>query len=293
MQRLEGVLLLTAGHGRRAEPLSFSRPKALLPAPGGMTLLGRLACATASLRPSRIVVNASRCRRMISDAMLQAGVDRFELAFEERPLGVVGTLRRLARGMERGAGGAWMVVNTDMVTDLDPEMLLAHHLDSGRDWTAAAGPMPQGGSFSPLLVAEGRFGRPGGDRELHYLGISVLGPEVLELCVGCHGEMFRDLAPLVLAAGLETGVFVTSCAWSDMGNPEAFRSGILSAGGFVSPSAVLEEGAVLEGVNYIGAGCRVCRGSVVRDCVLLDGSCVEGAVVAETVVAWGTTLKGD
>ena len=293
----EGALLLTAGLGRRAEPLSFSRPKALLPVGDGDTLLSRLAASLGDLGPSMTVVNASRCRRLIENEMsaVVKAVGDFRIAFEERPLGVVGTLRRLSMelAVSGGYGGPWIVSNTDMITDLEPRSLLRYHLEAGSDWTVAVGDAPSRGGYGPLHVAgDGAFRSGGAGTERHYLGICVLSERMLRLSSGAHGGFFTDLVDLARSAGMRQSACESRARWLDLGDASRARAAILSAGGYLAPEADIDDGAVLKGVNYIGAGCRIVRGATVEDSVLLDGSAVLGGAVRGTILAWDTAKRG-
>lgn len=221
----------------------------------------------------------------------------FEIAFEERPLGVLGTLRRLCASMTGGEpDGCWLVSNTDMVTDLDPAELLEHHSRHGLDWTAATGEMPGSGvRYSPLLVTDDEAMRFGADSglERHYLGMSIIGSSVMSLLLRSpvHGGMFTDLAEAAAGSGLRLGAFDSGASWLDMGDTATLRTGLLSQGSYVSDSAVVDDSAVLSGVNYVGVGCRIGPGARLQDSVMLDGSILcAGAVLSEAIVPWGARI---
>jgi NDP-sugar pyrophosphorylase family protein len=246
-----------------------------------------------------VVVNVSRCRELVEEEMGKVlGEGRgFEVAFEERPLGVLGTLRRLCATMNGGKpGGCWLVSNTDMITDLDPSGLLEHHLQHDLDWTAATGEMPESGiRYSPLLVSDDdamRFGVDTG-RERHYLGMSVLGSRTLRLLARSsnHGGLFSDLAASAAGSGLRLGAFESEASWLDMGDIRTLRKSLLSQGSYVSDSATIGDGAVLSGVNYVGACCLIGPGASLENSVMLEGSELgAGVVVSETIVPWGTRI---
>jgi NDP-sugar pyrophosphorylase family protein len=281
---LEGVLLLTAGRGRRAEPLSFLRPKSLLPWHGG-TVLGLLSERVAGYGFARIAANASRCPDLVRSEVEKASGRNCEIFFEPRPLGTVGTLARLAAG---GAGsGAWLVCNTDMVTDMDIGAMIEDHVSSGSHWTVAVGDFPADGSYGALRVgADLAFGLDSGEAR-HYRGIGLIGAEVMRLALRLRtGSLFGELAALARGAGLNLRSFETEGEWLDTGTPESYRKALLSKGSFVHPGARAGRGASFQGRWFISSGCSVADGTLVKDSVMLDGSCLVSGELVEDVLPW-------
>ncbi len=269
MKDLEGVLLLTAGFGRRAEPLSLTRPKALLPFLDG-TLLGRLARAAGRLKPGVLAVNASRCPALVlQEARSGSGMEPV-LLFEERPLGVVSTLA----GMADSVRGPWMVCNTDMVVDADLDGLLEHHRAVGALCTLLCGEMPLTGGYGSVAVS----GVP-----RHFMGISVLEPEVFRRSAMRQG--FQNLfSPLIVG---EPAGYEGAEVWMDMGVEELYRLNLLGQGTFIHPEARVSAGAVLAGNCHVSKGCVVADGAFISGSVMLEGSAVEkNARLEEEVLPW-------
>jgi mannose-1-phosphate guanylyltransferase len=281
---LEGVLLLTAGRGRRAEPLSFLRPKSLLPWHGG-TVLGLLSERVAGHGFARIAANASRCPDLVRSEIERASGRSCEILFEPRPLGAVGTLARLAAD---GAGcGAWLVCNTDMVTDVDIGAMIEDHAASGSHWTVAVGDFPANGCYGALRVGDDlAFGRDSG-RARHYRGIGLLGAGVMRLALRLRtGSLFGELATLAREAGLKLRAFEAEGEWLDTGSPQSYRKALLSKGSFVHPGARTGPGASLQGRWFISDGCSIADGTLVRDSVMLDGSSLVSGELVEDVLPW-------
>lgn len=283
---IEGVLFLTAGFGRRDEPLSLIRPKCLLPA-GDTTVLGRLARQASAADPEKIRINASRCPDEILYELYEVWPEeRCLLYFEERPLGSVGTL---ARHRDVPESGSWLLMNTDMVIpELDTGALVEVHRKTGADWTAVTGGFPDGGEYSPLRVdAEGGFGR-GGNIETHYWGVSIIEPSIFELAGRLQAEdgLFSRLASLAREKGLVLRTCRQEGPWLDMGRIHGLRENILSMGSFVHPSACISSDARLSGRWNIGRGCMVGGGAEISDSVMLAGSTLESGSLAGALLPW-------
>lgn len=283
---IEGVLFLTAGFGRRDEPLSLIRPKCLLPA-GETTVLGRLARQASAAGPEKIRINASRCPDEILSELYEVWPKELCLLyFEERPLGTAGTL---ARHRDVPESGSWLLMNTDMVLPkLDLGAVAARHRETGADWTAVTGVMPDGGRYSPLRVdPDGCFGS-GGDIETHYWGVSIIEPSIFELAGRLQEAegLFSRVAPYAR----ETGLVLRSCSqeglWRDMGDISKLRENILSMGSFIHPSACISSDARLSGRWSIGRGCMIGGGAEISDSVMLEGSSLEAGSLTSALLPW-------
>ncbi len=281
-----GALFLTAGYGRRDEPLSLIRPKCLLPW-SDTTVLGRLAGQTAPQNPDKIRINASRCPDEILGELYEVWPkERCRLYFEERPLGTSATLARLSSVL---ASGSWIVANTDMVLpELDLGAMMRRHEETGAAWTVLTGGFPPGGSYTPLRVdSEGRFGG-GGDIETHYWGISIMEPSISTLAgkLQACGGLFTELAPLARERCGELLTFHQEGQWLDMGRLEGLRENILRGGSFIHPTACVSSDAVLEGSWHIGRGCMIGGGTELRDSVMLEGSTLESGRLEGVLLPW-------
>lgn len=272
---LQGVLFLTAGYGKRAEPLSFARPKCLLPWKGG-TLLGNLVNQFASLEPEMMVFNASRCPELILAEASRHWKGETRLLFEERPLGASGTLAANA-GLFKGT---WAVCNTDFVMDVPANELVEHHIASRSGWTALTCDFPDEGKYGFLEIC---------GKKRHYAGVSVISGKVAETASSkqINGGFFTALRKACAELGIHICDYYHPSRWLDMGETELFRINTLREGSFVHPAASVGSGASLEGFYSVGANCIINNGAVVRNSVLLEGVQLSaGRKAVETVLPW-------
>jgi mannose-1-phosphate guanylyltransferase len=275
LKSLCGVLFLTAGYGTRSEPLSIARPKALLPWKN-TTLLGNLMEQTRSLGVADTAVNCSRCPELVADEAGKHSCGRLHILFEERPLGLPGTLAR-ASGLIRGH---WMICNTDMVLDLPLDELISHHFRSGSGWTALTGDFPPGGGYGGVNIQ---------NHNRHYLGVSIVCGELAETASAqqIHSGYFTGLRKAALSRGIELNCFHTDAPWMDMGTVEHYRKNTLRQGCFVHSTARVEKGAVLRGFYTVGAYCIIESGAWLQDSVMLPGSVLcSGTEAKDEVLPW-------
>lgn len=272
---IQGVLFLTAGYGTRAEPLSFFRPKALLPW-GYSTLMGNLVRQFAAVDPESMVFNASRCPELVMQEAENNWSGMTRLLFEERPLGAPGTLGKNCGLFQ----GHWIVTNTDMVLDVPVREMIDFHLGTGSKWTVLTGDFPGYGNYSPLYVN----GKP-----RHYLGVSIISQEIAEIAAGeqLGTGFFSLLRKAAEKEGIVIREFFSRTKWLDMGEVNLFRKHLLSKGSYIHPSADIYDGANLQGVYWIGSSCNILPGASVRDSVMLEGSTLSsGSQLIDGVLPW-------
>jgi len=272
---LDGVLLLTAGFGKRAEPLSLLRPKALLPF-RDQTLLGLMAREAGRLDPNRLAVNASRCPDLILEETQKTSRREAELLFEERPLGAAATLAGLSGTMT----GPWMLMNTDMIVRADLEGLFRQHRSSGALCTLLCGDFPGYGNYGSVIV---------GGVPRHYMGVCVIEPEAARRAAELQG--FQGLlSPLIIG---EPAAYEQVGEWADMGEVDIYRRNLLAHGGFIHPGASVSPGANILGNCHVSEGCVVESGAVIEDSVMLEGSSVSaGARLENSVLSWFARRSG-
>ncbi|MEN8209944.1 MAG: sugar phosphate nucleotidyltransferase [Candidatus Fermentibacteria bacterium] len=283
---IEGVLFLTAGFGRRDEPLTLIRPKALLPF-GGTSVLGRLAAQVSSVCPRKIRINASKCSEsLLSEISSVWSNEKCELYFEERPLGAPATLARHSDVM---ASGTWMVINTDMIIeDFDALGMVDHHMTTGSAWTVLTGDFPPDGTYSPLLLDENSDFGCGGVKRTHYWGVSLMEPSISAAAARIQASegMFSALASAASADGSRLTAFGGNGRWLDMGRIDILRRNILSGGSFIHPTACVSSDVTLSGTWNIGRGCILGSGAFLEDSVMLEGSSLESGTLQDSILPW-------
>ena len=138
-----------------------------------------------------------------------------------------------------------------------------------------------------------------GERALTYTGIAVLRRELLDFLPEGPSSLVEALRAAMAddpesVRGFAPGGFT----WSDLGtvkrllevhsrllkNERAGRSTGTEAGLHLAPGAVCEEGARWSGFLALGPDARVRAGSVLRDCVVLEGVTVPAGTRAEEAV---------
>lgn len=313
------ALLLAGGLGTRLRPLTYTRPKHLLPIANRahidhvLDLLKRHAIGEVVLLTSYLAdAFAETTKRARADGL------SLEVTHEAEPLGTAGALKNAQSLL---GGDTFLALNADVLTDVDVGALVAFHREKAAELTILLTPVEDPSAFG--VVPTDDDGRVTGFIEkpapgqaptnLINAGIYVMEASVLERIPA--GEVWsaeRQLFPELVAAGAPIYGWPTESYWMDIGTPAKFLQANLDAltGRYRSPlvpavpdgvlraaDAALEDGARLSSA-VLGSGVLVKSAALVERSVLLPGVVVgEDAIVRDSIlgervqVSPGTTIE--
>lgn len=285
-------VLFGAGRGKRLRPLTDRIPKPALPlldVPLAAWSLSRLTQAAAP-----VIVNASHLPDELVGSLSMLGFANWT-AFVEPPeaYGTAGTLGALRDNL----GPSVVTWNGDVLTDLDPRVLLDAHARSGMAATVAVRRVPGG---ADLQISGGRVKRFIDRRRedaagAQFLGIAVFRRDALERLpderpAGLGETLLRSLAERgALAAHEFTGY------WLDVGTPAAYLQASLDVlNRTAPPSPVPVRGKIVEvdgGRAYVSETAIAEPESLEPNAIVLARARVEpGARVRDALVFPGETV---
>lgn len=307
------ALILVGGFGTRLRPLTYTRPKPLLPVANRshvehlIALLARHGVDDVTLLTSYMAEAFAGVR-----SWAEARGLRVSVAVENEPLGTAGAVRNAGDvGTE-----PFFVVNGDVLTDADLSRLVDLHRRARARATLLLKRVGDPSAYGVVPTdPEGRVlgfiekPEPGtAPTDAINAGVYVFEPDVLErIPEGRAMSAERELFPALAADGV---LYATALGdyWIDIGTPAtylqanldalsgAFRTDAVPAPG---PDAVVAgEGSLLApdariSSACLGAGCRVGPGAEVTRCVLLPGATVEaGATVVDSILGEGAFVAG-
>lgn len=303
-------IIIAGGLGTRLRPLTYTRPKHLLPVANRPFLEYQVALLRRH-GVTRIVFATNYFAEQIEACFgdgSRLGV-RMHYALEEEPLGTADAIRNAARLF---SDRSVLVLNGDILTDFDLGAILRFHRARGAQATIALRAVERPHAFGVLdTTPEGRVrawrepteaqkrqvaenpGPPTGEIDFINAGIYVLEREIIERIPTCRPvSIERETYPLLLAEGAPVYGVAPSGYWLDIGRPEQY----LAANAAVLTGAVrtdvpfrqIAEGATispdasLDAATSVGPGVCVGAGSRLEGCVLLE----------EVWVGTGCDLKG-
>ena len=308
------AVVLAGGEGTRLKPLTYKRPKPLMPV-AGRPCIDYVLRSLASSGFHEIIVTTA----YLSDALIKSIGDGFDYnasilySFEENPAGTAGAVRRVANFID----DTFVVAMGDILCDVDFKALHDFHKRKGGvvtiDLTEVEDPVEYG---IVGLDANGRIARfkekPKKEEAFSNLvnaGIYVLEPEVLEFIPPDQKFDFaKDLFPKLLSKGIPLYGSKLDGIWMDIGRPHDLlkasmeivlregkplrHAGVTSEGPVVlDPGAVLEAGVTIRGPCYVGPGAVLEGGSVVdMSCLYEAARLKRKAVVRNSIVLEGSVV---
>jgi NDP-sugar pyrophosphorylase family protein len=302
---VSGAFVLGAGLGTRLKALTERRPKPLIPIYGKPLITFAFdQLIEAGMRD--IVVNTHHCHEAYEMAFPGGGYRDARIIFEHEPvlLETAGGIKNVERHF---GGGAFVVYNGDVLTNVPVAKALEHHRTSGNEVTLVL--RSQG---EPLHVAieggrvvdiAGRLGVPG---KYLFTGIYFVEPAFLERIpartkisvIPIFMEMIRQGAKL-------GGVVLDEGCWWDLGTREKYLEvhGALATGYFfgdgrewrtpIHETARVAPDARLGGFVTAGPGAVIESGAQVTDCILWEGARVlAGSELNRCILTSGRTAEG-
>jgi mannose-1-phosphate guanylyltransferase len=292
------ALILAGGFGTRLRPLTYTRPKHLLPIANlphiehVFDLLQRHGVDEAVLLTSYLAEAFEETVEHAAERGLKLGVRH-----EEEPLGTAGALKN---AQEIVADDTFLAFNGDVLTDVDLTAVVDFHRDREAEASLVLAPVEDPSAFGVVPTEpDGRVlgfieKPPRGQAPTNLInaGIYVLEPRVLDrIPSGRVYSAERELFPEI-AKDRSMYALGTDAYWMDIGTPEKFLQANLDAleGRYVC-EAVPEPGP---GLCLRAEGAEVAKGARVSSTCMGRGAHVEaGAVVDRAVLLPGAFVGRD
>ncbi|HWO93798.1 MAG TPA: NDP-sugar synthase [Dehalococcoidia bacterium] len=312
------AIVLVGGEGTRLRPLTYSRPKALVPVLGRPFLLHFIEYLRGHGFDDVILAvahGADAIRAALGDGR-DAGV-RLTYVDEPVPLGSAGAIANCAPNLGEET---FLVANGDIVTDIDLSAMLRQHRERPALVTVALISVEDPSGFGVAEIDEDerirRFVEKPPPEEAPSswanAGLWMFEPQAVSFIPPGRSMVETDLFPSLADAGL-LGGYRSGGYWIDLGTPRRYlqlhadllaRSALCSdAEALIEPGAsikqpvsiargaVVRQGARIEGAAVVGIGSEVASGALVTASVLWERVIVErGAVVRNSIVAEETVI---
>ena len=286
------ALILAAGLGTRIRPFTFFRAKATLPLLDVPFIHYPLHyCSVHGIE--EVVVNLhahpESVRKAAGKQYQNIGVS---YSFEEEILGTAGAMRKAKMMLE---DGPFVVMNSDMLTDIPLQEVLHRHQQMEADITLVimkdARFAQYGGLYfegDPLRLSGFRSG-PG--ESYHYTGLQIVNPAVLDVIpAGRQTGIFTDIYPRILNDFKIYG-FIYNGFWKEMGNLREYLRTSLDLLNNPVPEPLRPAGA---SHALVSKGATIEEGAVVTDSIIMDGARIEsGARVQHSIIGWDVQVGGE
>lgn len=316
------AVILVGGKALRLRPLTWRRPKAVVPILGQPLLATQLALLRSAGVTDIVLALASLPRRIhavFGDGSAWGVSLRYSV--EPEPMGTGGALGQLRGSLD----SPFLCLNGDVLTDLDVEGLVASHRRAGAGITLSVAEVADASGFGAVEVRTAEAPESGhrvigfeekarsGPRWVS-VGIYAMDPDVLDrIPSGRPVSLEHDVFPAAAASargGRGVAAFAHRGYFRDVGVLERYQAAHRDAldgriripgvgkanpgGAIVSENAVVHETAVVRGPTLIGDGAQVHAGAAIGPYAVLDRRVrVEAGARVEHSVLWPDTRIGE
>jgi mannose-1-phosphate guanylyltransferase len=314
------ALILAGGLGTRLRPLTFTRPKHLLPI-ANRPHIEHVFDLLLRHSIDHVVMLSGHLHEAFKPVLEEAQASglRVDVSLEEEPLGTAGAFKNAERFV---TGERFLAFNGDVLTDIDLTGVVRQHARSDAEATIVLTAVDDPSAFGVVSTDdEGRvlaFVEKPSARDapsnLINAGIYVFEPSVLERIP--RGEVWsaeHRLFPDLVEEGARLFAHADDAYWMDIGTPEKYLEANLDA--LIGKYRTETKGQVLDGVlrdrdveisssarvsrSTLGPRVRVDPDATVEDSVLLPGVSVgAGARVVRSIlgedvaIAPGSVVQG-
>lgn len=221
------IFILSAGFGERLRPITMHIPKPLLPILG-KPILQLIIEKVSRLNPNQILINLHYKKEMIEEWLLSSvSKSKTIILHEDKILGTGGALKNAEKFLERKP---FVVYNSDVLSDIDLECLINHHISSKNIATLAIHDYHK---FNKLEIDSKGFLK--GVHETRkkglfaFTGIAVYEREFLRfLPEGDSSILFTWIK--IINQGYKIGTFdITGTYWKDIGTPVSYFKAVIDA----------------------------------------------------------------
>lgn len=227
------ALILAAGYGTRLRPYTDRTPKALFPI-AGRPVIDRLIRQLAAAGCRAIIVNTHHLGDRVAAFLCEQSYPiPIQVRHEPEILGTGGAIQNVADFWD---DRPFMVVNSDIVTDVDFRRLYAVHGAHPHPVTLV---LHDDASQNSVQVTSGDditgFGPPSdgkkaapGLRQLTFTGIQVLDPGILPLFPRGKFSSSIDVFRQLIHSGEKIRAWIPeNIYWKDIGTPDRYRQAVV------------------------------------------------------------------
>lgn len=279
------VVVLAGGYGTRLRPLTYTKPKPMLPL-AGKPILQFIIESIASEGFNDIVITTNYYREKIMDYFGDGSDFGVRLVYpeEEKPLGTAGSVKN----SEKHLNETFAIIQGDNITEIKFKHLLSFHREKGGVATIALLPVERPHQYGiAQLDLDNRVLRfkekPRQEEffsDFASIGLYILEPDVLDyIPSGIKYDFAKDVFPKLLNSGERIYGYPAGGFWVDIGIPENYMNAARWVLGKLKSKKVVEadvKRVSITGPVQIGEGTRIEGGTEIVGPVLIGDNCLIG-----------------
>lgn len=288
------TLVLAAGLGTRLKPFTFSRAKASLPLLN-IPFLHYSLQYLYSQNETEIVINLHAHPDSVRQAAKQFP-QPMNIAFSHEPE-ILGTAGAIRKAFGDKASDQFMVMNSDMLTNIPLDEVKQQHFSSNADATMVlmnGDPFPgYGGLYFEEDGGLLRFTgvREGKGKKYHYTGIQILKGEMVEqIPANQKSEMFSGLYVPLMEKKRIFG-FLYQDFWQEIGTLEQYWKTSIQLLQDRLPEHLCPSGMT---DTLVSQQAIIESNADVSESIIMDGARIKSGVrVERSIIGWDVTVSKD
>jgi len=324
------AFIMAAGEGTRLRPLTYIRPKPLVPL-GNKPIISRIISLLKSGGITDIIINlhykGERIKGFIGKGE-DLGVD-IVYSEEEVLLGTAGGVKK----MEEFLPDTFVVISGDIATDINIKEMVAFHKKKKALFTLAVSIVDDPTKYGVVsLNSDGKIQKflekPSRDRVFSPLvnaGIYIMEKEVLkDVPKDTFYDFGKQLLPILLERNAPLYGYLSSAYWKDIGNitdykkvhsdigdgklqiphhGELFTDNVRIGIGtyvdkanffgnvFIGNNVYIEDGVTIVGPTFIGDNAKIEKGARIEESIIWEDVCIEEySTVVKSVIGDNTRI---
>ena len=288
-------MILAAGLGTRLGPLTEERPKALMPVVN-IPIIARNIEYLKTFGVRNIAVNTHHHYQQILDYLNRGrpfGMD-IETRVEDEILGTGGGIKNFQDFFD---SGSFIVINSDILTNIDLAIAYDHHKNAGNIATLI---LHNREPFNQIKVNNRdqiiKIANKNNPDMLAFTGIHIMEPEILRHIPERQYSDIIDCYRLLIQSGAIGAYISESHYWYDIGTLEGYISAnkellakrdrpfSVAGGSYLASSVILEEWAVVGKNAHIGDSVKIQRSILWDNVTVKDNKRIMDSVVTSHMV---------
>lgn len=276
-------LLLAAGLGTRLKPFTFVQAKASIPFLN-VPMIHYPLQYLSSNGISETIINL----HAHPNSVQQAAGNHFgsmPIRYSHEPE-ILGTAGAMAKASALLGDETFVVMNSDMISDIPLTAIAEHHRSSGNLVTLVVMDAEQFPAYSSLFYDPGSLKltgiREGTGMRAHYSGLQIVDPTVIErIPVDRKTEIFKDTYPELIQQG-RIGVVLYDGLWLEMGTLVEFLKSSIKICDTPLPSHLSPPGmetTLVSSTAQVDPDTKISHSIVMKNAMIKEGVNLEGCIV--------------
>jgi mannose-1-phosphate guanylyltransferase len=273
------ALLLAAGLGTRLKPFTFVQAKASIPFLNVPMIHYPLQYLSANGISETIINLHAHPESVQQAAGVQFGAMPVRYSHEPQILGTAGAMAKASALL---GNETFVVMNSDMISEIPLTAIAEHHRRSGNLVTLVVMDAERFPAYSSLNYDPGTLKLTDSGTKCHYTGLQLVEPAIIErIPADRKTEVFKDVYPGLISER-RIGVAMYDGLWLEMGTLSEFLNSAVkicdtSLPSHLSPPGM--EASLISSAAKVDPNAKISSSIVMKNAMIMEGTNLERCIV--------------